>query len=258
MDFQCGVNKVATDEGLMAMSSFIIESQALLDDELLMLTTFPELIGGLAHEIAQPLNAMSLICEVLRLKVDRLDLSQNDAKFFADKLENMKNQVLRANETVSGVRKYVSLGDVSPPGNMENSLRTIVGLLRQQFISRGIDFVFDIQGEFHSVHLGAILLDLMVAQCLVFGRNRVETLDFKHRQSGLKYSKKIEAFLSTDGESDFLRVRWDQGALEETEWTHGLPATSLFGLQATELLTSKSNGHLEINKGFISLKLQRI
>lgn len=235
----------------------MIECQTLLDEELLMLTTFPELIGGLAHEVAQPLNALSLICEVLRLKVDRLELSQNDAKFFGDKLENIKNQVLRATETVHGVRRYVSPVDDSTLGNIENSLRTIGGLLRQQFISRGIDFDFDIQGEFHPVNLESIFLDLMVAQCLVFARNRVEALDLRHRQNGLKYSRRIQAILSSVEGKDLLLVKWDQGTLEEMDWKQGLPATLFVGLKAAELLASKSDGKMEINTGSISLNLHR-
>jgi hypothetical protein len=140
---------------------------------------------------------------------------------------------------------------------MENSLRTIGGLLRQQFISRGIDFDFDIQGEFHPVNLESILLDLMVAQCLVFARNRVEALDLRHRQNGLKYLRKIQAILSSVEGKDLLLVKWDQGTLEEMDWKQGLPATLFVGLKASELLASKSDGKMEINTGYISLRLQR-
>jgi signal transduction histidine kinase len=233
------------------------DGKALLDEELLMLTTFPELIGGLAHEVAQPLNAISLICEVLRLKVDRLELSRGDAKFFSDKLENIKNQVLRATETVHGVRRYVSRGDDSSLGNLGNSLRTIGGLLRQQFISRGIDFDFDIQGEFRPVNFDSILLDLIVAGCLVFARNRVETLDFKHRQNGFKYSRRIQAVLSSVENKDLLLVEWDLGTLEEIDWNLDLPATLLVGLQASESLVSKLDGSLDIDNGSIRLTFHR-
>ncbi len=233
------------------------DGKALLEEELLMLTTFPELIGGLAHEVAQPLNAISLICEVLRLKVDRLELSRGDAKFFSDKFENIKNQVLRATETVHGVRRYVSRGDDPNLGNLENSLRTIGGLLRQQFISRGIDFDFDIQGEFGPVNFDSILLDLIVAGCLVYARNRVETIDFKHRQNGFKYSRRIQAVLSSVENTDLLLVDWDPGTLEEMDWNLDLPATLSVGLQASKSIVSKSDGSLDIDNRSIRLTFHR-
>jgi hypothetical protein len=63
--------------------------------------------------------------------------------------------------------------------------------------------------------------------------------------------------LSSVEAKDLLLVKWDQGTLEELDWKQDLPATLFMGLQASELLTRKSDGNLEINNGFISLKLQR-
>jgi hypothetical protein len=97
----------------------------------------------------------------------------------------------------------------------------------------------------------------MVAQCLVFARNRVEALDIRHRHNGLKFSRKIQAILSSVEGKDLLLVKWDQGTLEEMDWQQGLPATLFVGLKASELLASKSNGKMEINTGYISLRLQR-
>ncbi|MHB8205056.1 MAG: hypothetical protein ACYDHG_15295, partial [Desulfomonilaceae bacterium] len=71
----------------------------LAEEELLALTVFPELVGGLSHEVAQPLNAISLACEVIRFKVERLALNKTDLNFFQDKLASIKNQVVRAADT---------------------------------------------------------------------------------------------------------------------------------------------------------------
>jgi len=120
----------------------------LSDEELLACTVFPELVGGMAHEVVQPLNAISLTCEVLKLKFQRLGLGEPETHFFEDKIVTIKNLAFKASEAISGVRKYTSLSTGGVSGNIRTSFERVYELLRQQFIARGIDVDLQKEGPF--------------------------------------------------------------------------------------------------------------
>ncbi len=224
------------------------------EEEILVLTTFPELVGGLAHEVAQPLNAISLICEVLRLKIGRLALSETDFKFFEDKLAGIKTQVVRASETVNGIRHYTSWSMSSSTNDLETSLLRICNLLRQQFISRGIEFKIEngLEGLAHA-KFDSILLDLIIAQCLVFARNKVEFLEKLHRENGANYAKRIEVFLNSSSNADSLMIKWDLGTFPTKDADQSVSSRSGIGMVASKEILSRLGGSLQIEHEHISL-----
>lgn len=228
----------------------------LSDEELLLWTTFPELLGGLAHEVAQPLNAISLTCEVFSIKIQRLGLNEADAKFFQDKLSNIRNQVRRASDTVNGVRRYTSWSKDSSKADLESSFNRISSLLRQQFISRGIELSVEIRGTFERLDLDPILLDLTVAQCLVFSRNKVEWLESLHKEAGVSYSKRIEVLLYSDSGEKSIHIKWDLGIVVRNDGKQDVPISSIIGLDATQALLGRFGGELEIHTDRISLNFQ--
>jgi nitrogen fixation/metabolism regulation signal transduction histidine kinase len=228
----------------------------LSDEELLLWTTFPELLGGLAHEVAQPLNAISLTCEVFSIKIQRLGLNEADAKFFQDKLSNIRNQVRRASDTVNGVRRYASWSKDSSKSDLESSFNRISSLLRQQFISRGIELSVESKGAIHYLDLDPILLDLTVAQCLVFSRNRVEWLESLHKEEGVSYSKKVEVLLHSASGEESMHIKWNLGTVVRNDGKQDVPTSSIIGLDASQALLGPFGGDLEIRTDHISLNFR--
>jgi len=224
------------------------------EEEILVLTTFPELAGGLAHEVAQPLNAISLVCEVLRLKIGRLALSETDFKFFEDKLAGIKSQVVRASETVNGIRRYASGSIGSSTNDMETSSLRICNLLRQQFIVRGIEFNLEnrIEGSAQA-KFDSILLDLIITQCLVFARNKVEFLEKLHRENGSNYAKRIEVFLNSSSNTDSLMIKWDPGTFTTKDSGQSIPTRSEIGMIASKEILSRLGASLQTEHEHISL-----
>ena len=65
-------------------------------DEILHLTSFKEIFGGFAHEIAQPLNALMIAAQVIQFKVEQSILLQDEKSYVLQRLDLMMKQVKRA------------------------------------------------------------------------------------------------------------------------------------------------------------------
>ncbi|MGC8657801.1 MAG: hypothetical protein ACP5U1_01890 [Desulfomonilaceae bacterium] len=227
------------------------------EEDLLKLTVIPELMGGFAHELAQPLNAISLACEVLRFRLGRLKLNDSDQKFFEDKIATIKNQVTRTSEVIKGFKRYTSNSVNISADDIESSFGRICNLLRQQFASRGIEFsVETIREQANPTKFDSTLLDLLIAQCLVMARNNVEFLEFRHKEKGYNFRKKIEAFLTlTDCQSGLL-LKWDTGMLH-TEITSQWTSLDRLRIICFRELVERIGGIVTIENGYISLVLQQ-
>ncbi len=229
----------------------------LSDEELLACTVFPELVGGMAHEVAQPLNAISLTCEVFRLKFQRLGLAEAETKYFEDKIVTIKNLAFKASTAISGVRKYTSLSAGGVSGNIKTSFERVYELLRQQFIARGIDVDLQKEGPFRDLGIPSGILDLAVGQCLVLARNHVEFLDFAHRDKGTNYDKRMEIRVRSIPEQESVSIRWDLGRSEGWNLLQMIPARSKLGMIALKNLLARFDGNLEVHSEHITMIFRR-
>jgi len=229
----------------------------LSDEELLVCTVFPELVGGMAHEVVQPLNAISLTCEVFRLKFQRLGLDEAETKFFEDKIVTINNLAFKASEAISGVRKYTCLSTTgSVSGNIKTSFERVYELLRQQFIARGIDVDFQKEGPFRDLSIPSGILDLAIGQCLVSARNQVEFLESSHRGKDANYDKRMGIRLRSTPEEDSVSIRWDLGRSEGWNLLQQIPARSRLGMIALRNLITEYNGNLDVHPGQINVIFQ--
>ncbi|MGO9738218.1 MAG: hypothetical protein ACLPVO_12400 [Desulfomonilaceae bacterium] len=229
----------------------------LADEELLALTVFPELVGGLSHEVAQPLNAISLACEVIRFKVERLALNETDLNFFQDKLASIKNQVARAADTINGIRRYGSWSVNSSTSDLETSFLRVCNLLRQQFVSRGIEFTVQNRNKGSTpTRIDAVLLDLTIAQCILFARTRVEFLESRHRENSVRYDKRIEAQLDCSPCANSIVIMWNRGTLRLKDLDEFIPPRVRIGLSASKGIMGRSGGTMQIDEERISLVFQ--
>lgn len=218
----------------------------------------PELLGGLSHELAQPLNAISLACEVLYLKLNRLTLDQSDSIFFENKLAGIKGQVARAVGTLNGLRRYIrSPGNVST-GEIETSLSRVYNFFQQQFVARGIEFNIDVRDrEVTTIKFDPVLLDLILAQCMAFARENVDLLESLHKEKGSSYDKRIRAFLDLSSEMNSLLISWEPGVLKIEDNGQSVPLRVRIGLMAAKRLLASLGGEIKIGNEYIGLDFKR-
>ncbi len=230
------------------------DTTELAEEELLALVVFPELVGGLSHDVAQPLNAISLACEVIRIKVGRLALNETDLNFFENKLASMKNQVVKATDTINGIRRYASRSLNASTCDIETSFLRVCNLLRQQFISKGIEFtVQNRDGVMAPSRIDAIVLELVIAQCIVFARNQVEFLESRHKENTVHYDKRIETQLVCSPCANSIVIKWNRGTLLQKDMNEFIPPRSMIGLIASKKIIGQLGGALEMDDEHISL-----
>ncbi len=145
------------------------------NEEIMRLSLFPEMLGGLSHELAQPLNAITLACEAMRLKMGRTDLSETEKDFLDIRLKGVKNQVTRAVSLLEQFRfLFNEQTQQDGPADIFKSLDRVLELVGQQLSARGINLTIE-------KHVGAVyskwpprLVEMALAHCLVFVRNRID------------------------------------------------------------------------------------
>ena len=106
-------------------------------ENVMRLSLFPEILGGLSHELAQPLNAITLACEVMRLKIERSSLSSEEKDFFDVRLQGVKTQVTKAGSLIDNLRFFFNEHSTdTTTTDVPKALERVTGLVGQQFMDQ--------------------------------------------------------------------------------------------------------------------------
>ena len=103
-------------------------------EDFLRLTALQELLGGVAHEINQPLNAIMIASQVIRLRVERSHLAEEQEAFLTERLDLISSQAQKAAEIIDNFR---SLGDKDESSDTE----TLFRVLFDQVLVRAAHFI---------------------------------------------------------------------------------------------------------------------
>lgn len=229
---------------------------SITNEEIMRLSLFPEILGGLSHELAQPLNAITLACEVMRLKIGRADLPETEKEFFDVRLNGVKNQVTRAVSLLDHFRHLFS-EQTQQDGQTDicKSMERVIELVGQQLSARGINLVF----EKHEVGVYSKLprgfVEMAVAHCLVYIRNRIDFVK-KHAADdssrNLSYNLSIKVFPLDSGSR--IEFKYDEhGGPELTNSSIG--DSNSPALRSAVYSIGKHGGTLELETGLVRLVL---
>ena len=224
-------------------------------EEIMRLSLFPEMIGGLAHELAQPLNAITLACEVMRLKIQRSGLSATEKEFFDVRLSGVKNQVSKSSSLIDQLRSFFSEND-SNTGTTDilALLDEVVGLMGQQLTAKGINLNIKRPDEKITSGYSRRLLSSAIAQCMVFVRNRVEYLRKSSDFSGKCVNFDLSVEIETSPDKTQIVFKW----YEEPDHQGGKELETIelgLGIASTRETIRINGGALMIDKGIIRLEL---
>lgn len=229
---------------------------SITNEEIMRLSLFPEIQGGLSHELAQPLNAITLACEVMRLKIARADLPETEKEFFDVRLNGVKNQVTRAVSLLDHLRHLFS-EQTQQDGQTDifKSLERVIELVGQQLSARGINLMF----EKHEVSVYSKLsrgfVEMAVAHCLIYIRNRVDFIK-KHSAEdssrNINYNLSIKVFPLYSGSR--IEFEYDEHSSPK------LADSSIGDLNSPALRSAlctieKHGGTLELEAGLVRLVL---
>jgi len=111
------------------------------------------LTSGVAHEVKNPLNAMTIHLELLK---ERLGTSR---ELVQDNLEVIGNEIKRLDRAVQGFLKFVRPQELALTSvDLNGLLRELEALLRPEWQPVGVRFVADLDPELHSIRADEELL----------------------------------------------------------------------------------------------------
>lgn len=183
--------------------------QSLSPQDIIRLKALREVLGGFAHEISQPLNAIMIATQVLKLGTQRSGLSQEDRNFFLQRLELVASQVRKAGDTIELLRKFIKGQPFSENStDLKTTIETILALMGQQLSGRGIRVVLGKSDTHHSTSLDLQTTESLLVSFLAFARDMVESISRKQEGDGLPYDKVLEIRLYSDEERPKVLIQW--------------------------------------------------
>lgn len=214
-------------------------------EDFVRLTALQELLGGVAHEINQPLNAIMIASQVIRLRVERSHLNPEQAAFLTERLDLIASQAQKAAQIIENFR---SLGADDKSSATETHFGALFdqvqGLMGQQFISRGIDLICE-RHDSTSLTMGSpLVVRGIMVQALAFARDMVQAIGGWHEKSGIAYKRIINASLSYEQGRCVFLLGWDRGEIPDRTVLEE-PAERV-GLMAAESILSAKGGGLKL------------
>lgn len=224
-------------------------------EEIMRLSLFPEMLGGLSHELAQPLNAITLACEVMRLKIGRTDLSDAEKDFFDIRLKGVKNQVTRAVSLMEQFRfLFNEQVKQDGPADICKSLDRVLELVAQQLSARGINLTIERPVDVVYSKWPPRLVEMAVAHCLVFIRNRIDFLKKLADESAKSFICNLSIEVRSIDSGAQVDFRFDErGPTDQDD--SSVANINSFALQAAMETVSKHGGALILEKGLVRLML---
>jgi len=222
----------------------MIQTQGLSPEELLRLTSLREVVGGFTHEMAQPLNAIMIAAQVLRLRTERSVLSEEDKSFLVRRLEMVSSQVLRATQILDELRSLSRgwSGEQSTT-DVQGLFQRVHTLMGQQLVGRGIELNMVAPGDLPPIRGNRQVLELVLVQGLAFARDVVETVGNWHQQGGRPFKKAVEVRFVPADVSAAVVIGWSIGEL--TDPSVLADADRHVGLSAASLVLSAAGGELK-------------
>lgn len=225
--------------------------QALLPDEIIRLQALREIVGGFAHEISQPLNAIMIATQVLKLGTDRSGMSQEERSFFLQRLDLVGSQIRKAGNTIELLRRFIKGQATSDDGSeLKAVIETILSLMGQQLSGRGIRVVRDLGDAPQITRLDLQTAESLLVRSLAFARDRIESVGKKYESKSLPYDKVLEIRLHGAGEGPQIFMQWqDTFALDDEDKTDDIQTS----LRVEADVISDSGGLIHFTKNGLVL-----
>ena len=222
-------------------------------EDVLALIALREVLGGFAHEIAQPLNAIMMASQVVQLGIRRSTLLEEEKYYIAQRLDILSSQVHKAGNILEGIRSFTRKA-ASETGqiDVEQVFEGVYQLMGQQISGRGIEVVWESKGSLPSTDLDLRTVKCLVVHGLAFARDSVEALGDRHDKEGISYRRLLEIKLFPANGNSALDIRWNPGSLLEN--TQLVDPPSYLGIVAASSVISSLGGVLETSPGNVMIR----
>ncbi|MBN8216886.1 MAG: PAS domain S-box protein [Spirochaetes bacterium] len=175
-------------------------TQLLENDKILALGT---LAAGMAHEITQPLQGISMACETLRKRLSR---GPADGALFDGKLAHVEGYVARIQRLIEHVRAFSRerRGEPPRPFDPRESLEGATSLMAAQFARHQVAFAVRAEETPLRVLGNPFDLEQVLLNLLTNAKDAVET---RARAGAVEYRPSVELRLARDGQRVLCEIR---------------------------------------------------
>jgi len=225
----------------------------LADEDILYLTAFKEVFGGFAHEIAQPLNALMIASQVIQLKIEGTNLTNDEKAFFIQRLNIVGAQVQKVSQLLESFRTFTRgrQSEYAQPADVDSVFNRIYSLMGQQFASRGIQVALEVSDNLPLILRELQVVEAAIVQGLAFSRDAISAIGQWHDTAGAKYEKYLQiGLVEIDGASG-MHLLWNPGQMPPG--TMPIDPARHVGLCAAGSILRAAGGTLEWDGGSLRI-----
>jgi PAS domain S-box-containing protein len=160
------------------------------------MTTLGEMSAGIAHELNQPLNAINMGSEYLKMMIEnRKKIPEEN---LVEVSERISEQVDRASEIIDRLREFGHKSDFAKEKvNINKSVRVAYGIINQQIRLQNIDLILDLEKNLPPIMARYTRIEQVIFNLLTNAMDAV-TQPKKTQTEKAKPAITIRSFLEND------------------------------------------------------------
>ncbi len=164
------------------------------------MTGIGELATGMAHEINQPLNTISLIIDNIVFSIDAQTITEN---YLKTKIDKVFDNITRIKKIIDHVRTFSRDQDDFTQSDFEinTSIQNCISMISEQFSHKEIDLTFHPFKNIPTLSGNAYRFEQVILNMLVNAKDAIE--EKKKRNCG-KFKKRVE--ISTALQNNIILV----------------------------------------------------
>ncbi len=188
---------------------------ALSPAEILRLKALKEAVGGFAHELSQPLNALMIASQVIKMVVEKSALNQSERSFILQRLDIVTTQVRKAGNTIDALRTFVrGKGQTDDNTDIHEVVDFTLSLMGQQLSARGIRLVCNTSDDPLLTRLDRAASECVMIAATAYARDLVESQTKEIEEDASEDSRVLEMDASLVEKRPRIRLHWPKVRVE--------------------------------------------
>jgi PAS domain S-box-containing protein len=230
-----------------------IESQIIQSERL---TALGEMSAGMAHEINQPLNTLSILFDNILLEARENHLVTEE--YLVSKSEKIFNNILRIKNLIDHVRDFSRSREsfILTPFNINDSISNALSMVSEQFKIKGIQPVTDLDPELPAIKGNTYRFEQVVLNLILNSKDAL--LEKKDALQEL-FEMNLKVTSSRKGENIFVIIEDNGMGIREDQMnkifqpfytTKEIGKGTGLGLSISYGIIREMNGKLEVQSKF--------
>ncbi len=152
-----------------------------------------EMATGIAHEINQPLNTISMSLENMLMKISQIP--QDRDHYLIEKINKIFENIYRISKIIDHIRAFSRDHDDYIPTafDINESIKNALSMISAQCSHRGIELITDLSNELPAISGNTYRFEQVIMNLLI---NAKDALEEKEKQGSFNKEIKLRSYLS--------------------------------------------------------------